>query len=85
MQKAKISFKIDQKATQGTKHFTYKGKTYPFDFSLFKRSSNYFYNNRRSLKSMNLIKLISEDDEKIIDISDDSINNFYHTNTMYHN
>lgn len=39
------------------KNLVYKGKTYPIDFSLFKKYSNYFYANKDKFKSIKDIEL----------------------------
>ena len=76
MKRAKISFKINNKTTQNNKFFNYKGKSYPFNFDLFKKNSKYFFANRQALKNKDSIDLISEIDQKSINFSDDDINNF---------
>ena len=54
------------------KNFVYKDKKYPIDFSLIKKNSNYFYNNRDQYKMVEDIQL-SDD---LINITDDSIRSF---------
>ena len=76
MKKAKISFKIEQKTIRNTKSFVFRGKNYPFDFELFKQNSNYFYNNRQFLENVDIINIISKEDENSINISDETIHNF---------
>lgn len=51
------------------KNLVYKGKKYPIDFSLIKRYSNYFYNNKSNYKLINDIELQPND----FTLSDDAV------------
>ena len=51
------------------KNFIFKGKSYPIDFTLVKKNSNYFYERRDEFKNVKDIQLT----EELIDISEDSI------------
>lgn len=57
---------------RANKNFVYKDKKYPIDFSLIKKNSNYFYNNRDQYKMVEDIQL-SDD---FISITEDSIRSF---------
>ena len=58
------------------KSYIYKGKTFPFSFDIFKQNSKYFFQNRKFLKNVKNIKILNEEEEKIINLSDESIQAF---------
>lgn len=58
------------------KFFAYRGKSFQFDFNIFKENSIYFYENRQSFKDCEKINLLDENEEKIIDLSDKIITTF---------
>ena len=58
------------------KSYIYKGKTFPFSFDIFKQNSKYFFQNRKILKNVKNINLLKKEEEKIINLSDESIQAF---------
>ena len=56
--------------------FLYKNKKYPFNFSLFKFSSQYFSKNKVELRKTQNINLIDKNKEEFLNFSDDIIENF---------
>lgn len=76
MKNSSITFQINQDFKESMKNFIYKGKTFPFDFDIFKQNSKYFFQNRKILKNVKNINLLNEEEEKIINLSDESIQAF---------
>lgn len=66
---------IYEQVHNSIKYFVYKNKKYHFDFSLFKKNSNYFYNNRNLLKNVETINLLNECDDSI-EIPEEAIHAF---------
>ncbi|KAK8848324.1 hypothetical protein M9Y10_019387 [Tritrichomonas musculus] len=58
------------------KSYIYKGKTFPFNFDIFKQTSKHFFQNRKILKNVKNINLLNEEEEKIINLSDETIQAF---------
>ena len=58
------------------KYFVYRDKKYPFNHSFFKAISDYYRMNSREYKNNADVKLIYDEDENKINLSDDSIINF---------
>lgn len=56
--------------------FVYKGKKYPIKFSFFKKSSEYFYYNKKELKKTKMIPIIEKNEEGTIDIPDFAVQQF---------
>ena len=74
--KDQFCFQLTTQINKREKYFVYHDKKYPFDFSLFKKNSNYFLRNRDELKNVECINLLNEYEDKIIDISENSIHAF---------
>lgn len=70
-----FTFQIYEQVHSSIKYFVYQNKKYPFDFSLFKKNSNYFYNNRNLLKNVETINLLNECDDSI-EIPEEAIHAF---------
>ncbi|KAK8870941.1 hypothetical protein M9Y10_008854 [Tritrichomonas musculus] len=71
-----ISFRIDTQTNQSIKYFVYKNKKYPVNFDLLKKNCNYFYQNRKQFKDIDDIVLVNEEDERDIELTEDSITAF---------
>lgn len=71
-----LMFQIPNKTNRNQKYFLHKEKKYPIDFNLLKQNSNYFYENRKQYKFIDIINLLSNDEENQIDITDESIKFF---------
>ena len=70
-----LTFQIPNKTSRNQKYFLYMGKKYPIDFNLLMQNSNYFYENRKQYKFINVINLLNDEEEQI-DITDESIKIF---------
>lgn len=57
-------------------YFVYRKKEFGFDIDLFKRSSMYFQDNFNELQEKKYINLIKQEYEHIIELTEDSINDF---------
>lgn len=68
----KYSIRIEEKIPD-TNYFLYKAQQYPFNFDLFKYSSNYFAQ-RKDISDIKIIPLIDEDIN--INLSDETITSF---------
>lgn len=60
-----------------SKYFTFKDKRYPFDFDLFKKNSNFFFQKQNIYEKVECIELFNEEEAKMFhDIPDTAISNF---------
>lgn len=76
MKASKMSFQITKKTVKNIKTFLYRGKSFEFDFNLFKENSIYCYENRQFYKCNETINLLDGNEEKVIDLSDEVITTF---------
>lgn len=60
-------FQLKQKSVQPHKFFAYRNKKYPFIFHSFVKNSSRFCENRKLYESIELIDLLSNDEEKSIE------------------
>ena len=73
-----ISFHITKQTNRNMKYFIYREKKYPINFNLLINNCNYFYRNRKQYKDIEDIKLLNDDEERII-LSDEAIQAFIST------
>lgn len=59
-----------------TNYFVYKNDQYPFNFDLFKYSSNFFVKNQKLIEESQIIQLVDKDSEDSLNFSSDTIQNF---------
>ncbi|KAK8886899.1 hypothetical protein M9Y10_037932 [Tritrichomonas musculus] len=59
-----------------TNYFVYKKDQYPFNFDLFKYSSNFFVKNQKLIEESQIIQLVDKDSEDSLNFSSDTIQNF---------
>lgn len=72
----KRAFQITKKSVKNIKSFVYRGKSFQFDFNIFKENSIYMYENRLTFNDSETINLLSKNDEETIDLSDQAIKSF---------
>ena len=76
MEKMYITFQINKKEAINIKFLVYRDKKYPFNFDLIKQNSNYFFEREKLYQNIKEIRLLSENEEEIINLSDDTIQTF---------